>query len=318
MNVILIDFTSDVAKFGYYNSDTKQFYKIENHRNRESDCLISTFQELLQINELKVKDINVIVCVTGPGSFTGIRMVLSFINGIVSGLKLQNTDIKIIPLTLFQVYLLSNNKQLKETESTVIIPSNKIGTVFVQSFNNQTYNSISPAKEVDINTKYENINIINGNGQYNIQEILKYVSNNLSKLTTDIHIIPCYIRPHYGIPKEYIVTNEIQKSLKKIIISNEEKQIGYIEYQTSTNMAEITDFQIEYEYRGIGAGKFLLNKFISKMKKQNFEKIILDVRSKNIIAQSLYKKFGFKTDGSRKNYYSSNGSDDAILMSLML
>lgn len=43
------------------------------------------------------------------------------------------------------------------------------------------------------------------------------------------------------------------------------------------------------------------------------DKIILEVRSKNIPAISLYNKYGFKEISVRKNYY-NNPADDAIIM----
>ena len=39
----------------------------------------------------------------------------------------------------------------------------------------------------------------------------------------------------------------------------------------------------------------------------------LEVRVSNIVAQNLYKKYGFKMGGIRKEYYSDN-KEDAIIM----
>ncbi len=321
MNIIFIDSSSDIMKLAYYNTETDDFNEIINNKiDRTKDYLVNTLKQLLYTSNIELSDINTFVCITGPGSFTGIRMSLAFIEGLISGLKLINISINVIPLTLFQAYFISHINNISNTGKSIVqIPSNKINTMFIQEFDNHTYTSLSPAKEIEINNLKTNDIIIKGSSDYSVKSVLKYISKNLIHFITNQNITPCYIRPHYGIPKEYIVSYDNSKNLKKIIISNEEKQIGFIEYQISDKVAEIVNFQIEFAYRGIGAGKFLLQKFISFLKSQAFSKVLLDVRSKNMIAQNLYKKFGFVIDGVRKNYYpktTSQNSDDAILMSL--
>jgi len=44
-------------------------------------------------------------------------------------------------------------------------------------------------------------------------------------------------------------------------------------------------------------------------------KSFLEVRSGNLAARALYRKFGYEEVGIRKKYYSDNG-EDAILMNL--
>jgi ribosomal-protein-alanine N-acetyltransferase len=39
----------------------------------------------------------------------------------------------------------------------------------------------------------------------------------------------------------------------------------------------------------------------------------LEVRVSNHVAQSLYRKYGFKNEGLRRRYYSDNG-EDALIM----
>ena len=49
--------------------------------------------------------------------------------------------------------------------------------------------------------------------------------------------------------------------------------------------------------------KKLTQKLISYFEVSDFNKILLEVRQSNDIAMSLYKSFGFKQYGVRKNYY---------------
>ena len=44
--------------------------------------------------------------------------------------------------------------------------------------------------------------------------------------------------------------------------------------------------------------------------------MILEVRASNLAAVNLYQKLGFKTIGTRRNYYQYNGvKEDALVMS---
>ena len=76
-------------------------------------------------------------------------------------------------------------------------------------------------------------------------------------------------------------------------------------------VAEINYFSVHPIYRRKGFGSKLINKIISYCKSQNIEKIILEVSSKNNLANNFYSKFGFKTIAVRKNYY-KNGTDALI------
>jgi ribosomal-protein-alanine N-acetyltransferase len=317
MQLILLDSTSEITRFGYYDSDTNTFKKTESSgEKKSSDEVAKIFQTLLKNEKIDIENIDGFVCITGPGSFTGIRMGLAFIAGLTSGLKTKNQNIKTIPLTLFQAHLIENDENIsKEKNISVQIKSNNSETIFVQDFNSTTLQAISSPRETLSSDFHTENQIINTN-TYNIEIVLKYICENFEKYQSTENIIPCYIRRHYGVPKSYIVNESACNALKKLTISNEEKEIGFIEYQTDNITSEIVNFEILENYRSIGAGKFLLKIFIEKMQKNNIKKIILDVRLKNIIAQNLYKKFGFIQDGIRKNYYTTNEKDDAILMSL--
>ena len=56
-----------------------------------------------------------------------------------------------------------------------------------------------------------------------------------------------------------------------------------------------------------------MDSILKLCKENNTTDINLEVRSSNIKAQNLYKKFGFIQEGIRKKYYEDN-KEDAILM----
>lgn len=77
--------------------------------------------------------------------------------------------------------------------------------------------------------------------------------------------------------------------------------------------AHITNIAVLPEYRGLKIGEQLMMKMMETMIAQGAKKATLEVRVSNIIAQNLYRKFGFQNGGIRKSYYTDN-YEDALVM----
>ena len=76
---------------------------------------------------------------------------------------------------------------------------------------------------------------------------------------------------------------------------------------------------MDINYRNNGIGQALIELTINDARIRNSQDIILEVRSKNHIAQALYSKLGFEKIGIRKGYYDSeNGREDAFVLRLKL
>lgn len=75
----------------------------------------------------------------------------------------------------------------------------------------------------------------------------------------------------------------------------------------------ITNIAVHPTYRGKGVGKKIVEGLIEEGKRMNLYRMTLEVRRSNLIAQELYKKFGFIPCGVRPGYYQDNG-EDAIIM----
>lgn len=89
--------------------------------------------------------------------------------------------------------------------------------------------------------------------------------------------------------------------------------IGYCGTWVIIDEAHITNIALLPEYRGQKLGEFLLKKVMEMLKEKNVNKITLEVRVSNYVAQSLYRKLGFMDGGIRKNYYTDN-QEDALVM----
>ncbi len=91
---------------------------------------------------------------------------------------------------------------------------------------------------------------------------------------------------------------------------------GYVIIDFLPDFAEILKIFVKPEFRGKGLAKLLHNECVLVCKENKTNKILLEVRSKNL-AKEFYNRLGYKVDGVRKNYY-KNPDDDAVLMSLDL
>ncbi len=78
--------------------------------------------------------------------------------------------------------------------------------------------------------------------------------------------------------------------------------------------AHIIAIAVRNDYRRIGIGEGLLISIIELAAQLNAGMVTLEVRASNIVAQSLYDKYGFHVARKHPRYYSDN-DEDAVLMS---
>lgn len=107
-----------------------------------------------------------------------------------------------------------------------------------------------------------------------------------------------------------IARNELARY---IVATFNRKVVGYGGFWLIAGEGHITNIAIHKEYRGLGIGNLLMEGLIMIGRANNCEAMTLEVRKSNIVAQNLYKKYGFIEEGIRPNYYSDVG-EDAIIM----
>lgn len=111
----------------------------------------------------------------------------------------------------------------------------------------------------------------------------------------------------------------IHKSKSKfVVVRNHEKIIAYLIIQIRKNSRKyrIYSLAIAPEARGHGIGKKLLNYTERLARKNNIQKITLEVSEKNETAINLYKKQGFQIEKTRVGYY-ADGSPAWIMVKEM-
>lgn len=94
--------------------------------------------------------------------------------------------------------------------------------------------------------------------------------------------------------------------------------VGFIGMWFVMDECHIGNVAVLDEYRGMGIATQLVDELFNLCDERKVTYIMLEVRVTNLAAQNLYKKFGFKNEFVRKDYYKNpDGSrEDAIIMSL--
>jgi [ribosomal protein S18]-alanine N-acetyltransferase len=89
--------------------------------------------------------------------------------------------------------------------------------------------------------------------------------------------------------------------------------IGFAGLWLMLDEAHITTIATHPDYRGRGLGELLLCSMTKIAYEIGAQRVTLEVRVSNAIAQSLYRKYGFMVVGTRRRYYSDNNEDAYIM-----
>ena len=176
--ILAIETSSNICGVSLFKNG-KNIDVIENSINRRHDELLSDYtQSILKNNKLKVDEINTISVSIGPGSFTGLRVGLSFAKGIAYAVK---CSIVPVPTILSLAYSIRDKKPLNG------IMHSHANKIFFQEFNwKEGIPSIKTKPILGNINEYKN-KIKNG-FQYNCEKILKNRESIFSANLSSINI----------------------------------------------------------------------------------------------------------------------------------
>lgn len=98
-----------------------------------------------------------------------------------------------------------------------------------------------------------------------------------------------------------------------IVLKNKDKIIAMISGRILYKGGHISHVIVLPEYQGQGLGKLLVMQFQKIAMDLQSQRITLEVRKNNEIAQNLYRNLGFKVISEQPNYYYNNG-ETAVIM----
>lgn len=90
--------------------------------------------------------------------------------------------------------------------------------------------------------------------------------------------------------------------------------IGYVGFWTVADEAHVSTIAVHPDHRGRGVGSLLVVGMLKKAASLGVTRVTLEVRPSNLVAQSLYRKYGFEAVGRRNRYYRDNGEDAVVMI----
>ena len=321
MKILSIDTSSLNCSTALLEDDNLIDENSLNNGKTHSENLMLLIEQLLNRNNLNLKDIDLISVSVGPGSFTGIRIGIASIKPMA-----EVYSIKVAGVTSLETLA-----RIDET------PRNKI--CLIDCKNNQVYfavfdkdyNIIEDYKAEEINNlleilkKYEN-SVAIGDGAKLYKDLLEANVKGIEILENTLQTAENTGKIGYKKFLNNVLETEFDEFWKPSILESElkSKNSRYIVAKKKGNIlgfagiiitpidTEITNIVTKKSERKKGIGTSLLDRLIEMTKEAGKDSISLEVNETNKIAVNIYEKNGFEIVGRRKKYY--EGKYDAIIM----
>jgi ribosomal-protein-alanine N-acetyltransferase len=100
-----------------------------------------------------------------------------------------------------------------------------------------------------------------------------------------------------------------------LVATVEGKVCGYVGAWIYAGEAHVGTVAVGPEWRGQGLGGLLMLAMLREAQRRGAQRVVLEYRVSNAVAEALYYKLGFRPVGLRRAYYADTG-EDAILAAL--
>lgn len=103
------------------------------------------------------------------------------------------------------------------------------------------------------------------------------------------------------------------------ILERENRVLGFVIISVAVNEAHLLNLCVDNDFRGEGHGGALLHQALATAIRLGCRDIFLEVRPSNEAALQLYRRRGFRTIGTRPDYYRAlDGREDALVLTTSL
>lgn len=110
------------------------------------------------------------------------------------------------------------------------------------------------------------------------------------------------------------LAGELRNDVAHYLVMEEDGVIlGYGGMWLLFEEAHVTNVAVMPDYRGQGRGRRLMLAMMRHAVKRGAEKMTLEVRESNTVAQKLYEGLDFEQNGFRPGYYSDTGEGAKLL-----
>lgn len=369
MKILSIETASHVCGVSILE-DFKLICKLDQNTGRtHSENLMPMIQQAFEQSNLALKDIDLLVCDKGPGSFTGLRIGIATVKAFHDSLEIPCVGVSSLEALAYSVkhegFIVSiidckNNNcyfalyEFRNFNYTEIIPptadtivnalklckhylfskdySNSKNTFitfigdgaeiykdlifndfkdFVFAFLENNYLDSYYVGLVGLNKWKENkfddvlpLYLKKPQAQRQLQEKLKNIEIK-SMTLNDLNQISSILTSDFdAFWKSSTLKDEIKAENSNYIVAKfNETIVGFAGIKIMVDQADIMNIVVKKDFRNQGIGGLLLKELIDLTKELKLDSITLEVMEENYSAIHLYKNFGFKQIGTRKNYY---------------
>ncbi len=113
---------------------------------------------------------------------------------------------------------------------------------------------------------------------------------------------------------KFSLLGELRNDLAHYYVAEEDgRVIGYGGMWLLFDEAHITNIAIAPERRGEHLGRYLLYGMMEAAQERGADRMTLEVRETNTVAQNLYYSFDFEKQGYRRRYYDDTGEGGLLL-----
>ena len=123
-------------------------------------------------------------------------------------------------------------------------------------------------------------------------------------------------RASFSIPwsEESIRSDLAENAAARYWVAEEDgRVVGYVGLWRVLDEGQIMDVAVLPSHRRRGIATELLEALIEDCEAAGIDRLLLEVREKNVGALALYERLGFEREGLRRGYYPDDG-DNAVLM----
>ena len=271
-----------------YDSDKHQILAEERDlmERGHAEALPPMVARVMAASELQYSDLKRIAVTTGPGTFTGIRIGLSFARAL--GLSL---NIKVVGI---------------DTPTALRFADVQDGLPSAAGF--AEYSAGLPDPEVmpspnylrDADAKPQSSRL---RGLPDLQ--IMVVDQSAISTLVELHAT-CFVEAW---DESALSSLMASPGVGALLAKSAEGPVGMLLYRVVAGEAEILTLAVDPNLRRRGAGRALLQALLNL----KIPQIFLEVASSNEDAIKLYASAGFKQVGLRKAYYAATGDDALIL-----
>lgn len=104
-----------------------------------------------------------------------------------------------------------------------------------------------------------------------------------------------------------------QGSRYYLVAADADRVVGYGGLFGAGDQGDVVTLAVAVSHWGLGIGGALLEALMAEAARRGCAELFLEVRTDNVRAQQLYRRYGFTEVGIRHGYYQPSGADALVM-----